>query len=233
MKIVSFNTQHCLNYLEQKIDFDLMAKVILDLDADVVGLNEMRGAGADPEYTAQTEALAERTGMYYYFAPAIEVKGHGLYGNAFLSRLPIAQIEKVMIPDPDPATREDTPGYETRCVIRAVLENGVTVLVSHFGLHADEAQNAVQAALSLVKDEKCILMGDFNLPPESPLLLPIRARMKDTADAFDAPKCSWPSDAPRTKIDYIFTSPDARVISADIPPIVASDHRPYFAEIEF
>ena len=30
MKIMTFNTQHCLNYLEQKIDFSVMAKAILD-----------------------------------------------------------------------------------------------------------------------------------------------------------------------------------------------------------
>ena len=232
MKVATFNTQHCLNYLEQRIDFDLMAKVILDLDADVVGLNEMRGAGEDPEYTAQTEELAARTGMHYFFAPAIEVPNGGPYGNAILSRVPILSVERVPIPDPDPATREDTPGYESRCVLKAVLEGGITVLVSHFGLHRDEAENAVSTVLDLASDEKCILMGDFNLPPESPLLLPIRERMQDAASAFDGEKLSWPSDAPRTKIDYIFLSRDARIVSADIPAIVASDHRPHIAEIE-
>ena len=34
------------------------------------------------------------------------------------------------------------------------------------------------------------------------------------------------------EIDYIFTSNDLAVHSADIPAIVSSDHRPYVAEIE-
>lgn len=231
MKFATFNTQHCLNYLEQKIDFDTMAKVILDLDADVVGLNEMRGAGVHPEYTAQTEELAARTGMHYYFAPAIEVKDGGPYGNAILSRIPFRSVERVAIPDP--AVRRFEGYYETRCVIKAVLENGVTVLVSHFGLQEDEAENAVSTVLGVASREKCVLMGDFNLTPDSPLLLPIREAMQDTADAFDAPRLSWPSDAPTVKIDYIFASRDARVLSADIPAVVASDHRPHIAEIEF
>ena len=231
MKIVSFNTQHCLNYLEKKIDFDAMAKVILDLDADVVGLNEMRGAGVSPEYTAQTEELAARTGMYYYFAPAIEVKNGGPYGNAILSRIPFLSVERVPIPDPE--VRRVEGYYESRVVLKAVLEGGITVLISHFGLQEDEAENAVATVLELVADEKCVLMGDFNLPPESSLLLPIRAKMQDTADAFAEEKRSWPSDKPEVKIDYIFASRDARVLSADIPAIVASDHRPHFAEIEF
>ncbi len=230
MKVMTFNTQHCLNYLEQKIDFDTMARVILDLGADVVGLNEMRGTGEDPEYTAQVEALAERTGMHYYFAPAIDIPGHGLYGNGILSRLPILSAERVAIPDPAPRKYEGY--YETRCILKATLEGGITVLVSHFGLQPDEAENAVSTVLENAASEKCILMGDFNLTPDSPILSPIRAKMKDTADAFGEEKLSWPSDAPRVKIDYIFTSPDVCVLSADIPAIVASDHRPHTAELK-
>ena len=75
-------------------------------------------------------------------------------------------------------------------------------------------------------------MGDLNLTPESPLLAPIREKMFDTAELFAGERNSFPSDAPNKKIDYIFTSPDIKVLSADIPPIVASDHRPYIAEIE-
>ena len=30
MKIMSFNTQHCLNYLERTIDYEIMARAILD-----------------------------------------------------------------------------------------------------------------------------------------------------------------------------------------------------------
>jgi endonuclease/exonuclease/phosphatase family metal-dependent hydrolase len=75
-------------------------------------------------------------------------------------------------------------------------------------------------------------MGDFNATPENPVLVPIKERMCDTAKAFDCEKLSFPSDKPEIKIDYMFTSEDISVLSADIPEIVLSDHRPYFAEIE-
>jgi endonuclease/exonuclease/phosphatase family metal-dependent hydrolase len=75
-------------------------------------------------------------------------------------------------------------------------------------------------------------MGDFNVRPENPVLDPIRKRMKDTAEAFTAPKSSFPSDAPKSKIDYIFVSPDIEIVCADIPPIVASDHRPHTATLQ-
>jgi endonuclease/exonuclease/phosphatase family metal-dependent hydrolase len=33
------------------------------------------------------------------------------------------------------------------------------------------------------------------------------------------------------KIDYVFVTPDLKVVAADIPAIVASDHRPHTAEL--
>ena len=56
--------------------------------------------------------------------------------------------------------------------------------------------------------------------------------LSDTADTFSSAKLSFPSDVPRVKIDYIFTSKDIRVIEADIPAIISSDHRPHIATIE-
>lgn len=74
-------------------------------------------------------------------------------------------------------------------------------------------------------------MGDFNVTPDSELLKPIYEKMVDTATLFNGEKLSWPSDKPTMKIDYIFVSPDIKIVSADIPEIVASDHRYHIAEI--
>ena len=231
MKVMSFNTQHCLNYIERKIDYKLMADTILQCGADIVGLQEMRDTGTDEGYDRQVPILSELTGMSdWYFAKAIAFKGINPYGNGFLSRYPIRKAETIPIPDPDP--RQYDGYYETRCVLKAELENGMTVMVCHFGLNPDEQESAVQTIVKNLVPEKCILMGDFNVEPDNPVLDPIRARMKDTAEMFPEPRLSYPSDAPVQKIDYIFVSPDMNVLSADIPAIVASDHRPHLAEVE-
>jgi len=230
MKIMTFNTQHCLNYLEQKIDFDVMARAIKACEADIVGLNEMYDNGIG-DFDRQSGRLAEKTGLKHsYFAKAITERT-GDYGNGFISRYPIVKAETVIIPDPNP---REYPGgyYETRCILKVELENGYTVLVTHFGLCRDEQENAVKAVLENIRDEKCILMGDFNVSPDDEILEPIRARMCDTAMLFDGSKLSWPSDNPTMKIDYVFVSPDIEIVSADIPNIVASDHRPHVAEIK-
>ena len=231
LKVMTFNTQHCLDYLAQKIDFEVMAEAIRKEEPDIVGLNEMRGAGQNEEYAAQVDILSELTGMkYFHFAPAIEFPGGGPYGNGFLSRIPIEKAETVMIPDP--VEKKYDGYYETRCILKATLEGGITVLCSHFGLNPDELENAVSTAVKNLAPQKCILMGDFNMRPEDKMLLPIREKMRDTADAFAGERLSWPSDKPQVKIDYIFVSPDVRVVSADSPATVASDHRPHVATVE-
>lgn len=230
MKIMTFNTQHCLNYPEQRIDYPLMAKVILDCGADIVGLNEMYGKGVLPGFDDQVAILSERTGLpHHYFAEAIRIDGQNPYGNGLLSRLPIVEVKTIPIPDPVPHTYSGY--YEPRCLLKATLEGGITVLVSHFGLNPDDQQRAVKTVLENLAEEKCILMGDFNVTPDDKVLDPIRERMKDTADLFLSTRFSFPSDAPLRKIDYLFVSPDIEVVEADIPPVVASDHRPHTATI--
>jgi len=232
MKFMSFNTQHCFSFLERKIDYSLMAETIRAFDPDFVGLNEMRGFGDLPGYEAQTEALSKLTGMErFYFGKAIDVQGKGPYGNAFLSKIPLLSVETVHIPDPSP--EEIVRKIEHRCIIKAKLEGDITVLVTHFGLSVPEKKNAVVTVLEHLEDERCVLMGDLNMTPDDEILSPIFERMKDTAVAFPSPRFSYPSDRPTVKIDYIFASPDARILSADVPSVIASDHRPHLAQIEF
>lgn len=230
MNIMSFNTQHCLNYSSREIDYRIMADTILKCKADIVGLNEMRDQGISEGFEPQVKNLSELTGLqYYYFAKAIDVGETNPYGNGILSNIPIVSAQTVMVPDPE--RRPDGEFYETRCLLKAKLENGFTVLVIHFGLNPEEQKNAVDTVMQHLSDEKCILMGDFNVTPEDSVLSPIREKMQDTASLFDKELLSFPSDEPVQKIDYIFVSRDIAVAAADIPAIVASDHRPHTARI--
>ena len=231
MKVMTFNIQHGLNYVEKRIDFDIMARAIMDCGADIVGLNEVRDLGSDEEYQAQAEILAKLCGMeHYYFAKAYEFPG-GPYGNAILSRIPILKAETIAIPDPEPRGYDGY--YEHRCILKASLEGGITVLILHVGLNPDEKESAVAMVVKNLATEKCILMGDFNMTPDDKTLAPIYERMRDAAEGFCRNKLSFPSIDPHSKIDYIFVSRDVEVEGADIPNIVASDHRPHVAKLNF
>lgn len=237
LRVLTFNIQHCHPYVQKswdQIDFALFADVIRCFDADIVGLNEVRGEGESPSYRAQAQILADALGYHAFFAPATYVPKGGPYGNAILSKLPPSKTE--IVPIPDPPRDPSRSWYESRCVAKAVypIGNGVTMLTTHFGLNPEEAQNAAKTVCAEVKkaDSPVILTGDFNLRPEDPILSPIRELLTDTADAFSCPQLSYPSDVPQEKIDYIFTSPSVKTAFAAIPPVVASDHRPHFAILE-
>ncbi len=229
IRIMSFNVQHCLNYKTRKIDFNIMADAIKDLGAEIIGLQEIRGKGKQKEYTDQAKKLAKLTGYNYYFAKAVDFNGVDPYGNAILSKYPIISAQTVAISTPDDNTRY----FEPRCVLKAVIDVGfpLTVLVTHFGLTKEEQENAADTVMKEITAEKCVLMGDFNVTPENELLSEIRKAMLDTANFFNEPKLSFSSENPKRKIDYIFLSRDLKVVFADIPEIVASDHRPHICDI--
>lgn len=239
LRLMTFNIQHGVDYHKQigdisrdYIDLKLMADAIREEDPDVVSLNEVRGRGDSPDYTAQAEELAAMLGYHCYFACALQFDGKNPYGNAILSRFPLQSAETVPIPDP-PVQDEDAY-YETRCVLRArfSVPTAFTVLVSHFGLAKSEQRNAVQTVTKLLAQETqpVVLMGDFNMEPTDPILAPLFEQMSDTAEAFTEPQKSWPSDFPEVKIDYIFVR-GAETLEAEIPPVTASDHRPHTAVV--
>ena len=227
IKAVTFNIQHCENFMTEKIDFDAFAEKILSFDADVIGLNEVRDAGAQADYQAQAAILAEKTGCQYYFAKATEIGAGNPYGNAVLTRLPVKSCETIPIPDPD--TRGYDGYYETRCLLKMTLEKpDVTFFITHFGLNPDEHENAVKTVLDNLGDGNAVLMGDLNVTPDSPIIARIREKMTDaaTAAAKNDPLLSFPSDAPDRKIDYIFTQGNIIAKTCRVVPGVLSDHLP-------
>lgn len=241
-RVMTYNIQHGVDYLKAKavqyqqdlIDLDLMADTIRGFDPDILGLNEIRGRGVHPNYTAQAETLAAKLGYHAYFAPAITFENGGPYGNAILSKYPIGKAERILIPDP--AVKDEDAYYETRCLLKAELDvpGGLTVFVCHFGLAKAEARNAVQTLVAQLDQQQgpCLFMGDLNLTPDNEILSPIFERLQDTAVRFTQPQLSFPSDLPEIKIDYIFTSRDIEVLEAEIPAVTASDHRPHTALVE-
>lgn len=233
IKAVTFNIQHCENFTTEKIDFDAFAEKILSFDADVIGLNEVRGEGTREDYQAQASILAEKTGYKYYFAKATEIGEGNPYGNAVLTRLPVRSFETIPIPDPDPRGYDGY--YETRCVLKMTLaQPDVTFFITHFGLNPDEHENAVKTVLDNLGDGNAVLMGDLNVTPDSPVIARIREKMTDATTAAEPGDTllSFPSDAPDRKIDYIFTRGNITVKSCRIVPGILSDHLPLFAELE-
>lgn len=230
LKVMTFNIQHCLDYINRVIDFDLFGQAINEISPDICGLNEVRGRGQREDYTAQAEKLAALTNMHSVFGLAAMIRGTEPYGNALLSKTPIIKTDITNIPVP-----EDVPKAEPRSVLRCELANGLVVYQTHFGLSEKELELAADTAYELfVKETRpAVLMGDFNLRPDHPAI----AKLQNHPDIISTDpllegKFSFPSDNPDRKIDYIFAK-NCKVFEADILPIIKSDHRPIIAKIEF
>lgn len=245
LTIMTYNIQHGVDHLlrlknpelsdASLIQLDRFARAIAPFHPDILSLNEVRDDSAEPGFSAQTRILAEALHMpYSYFAEALPAGKHGPYGNALLSRYPFTTIEKVMIPDPD--TFRPGGHYETRCVIKAAVDTGhglLSVMNTHFGLEYEEAEQAVQTVLSLTDPQvPSILMGDFNLTPDSPLLSPLMQVYQDSARLLPPDVKTYPSHAPEIKIDYILGCGPLVFTKAKVPDLVVSDHLPYLVEIE-
>jgi endonuclease/exonuclease/phosphatase family metal-dependent hydrolase len=123
IRLLNFNIQHCRDYMRSQkegreiIDFDLIANAIKSQNADIVVLNEVRNQGNHPDYTDQAKILADKAGFEYYrFGEAIKLEPDLPYGNALLSKHPIAEFDVIKIPDP-PVKDEDAY-YESRAIMR-------------------------------------------------------------------------------------------------------------------
>ncbi len=218
LTVMTFNVQHFENVETGQVEIGSYSDFIRDSGASVVGLNEV--------FEDQLGELAEALGWDAFFACGCEIGGRR-YGNAVVSRYPLLETAEVTIPDPEIPACDGY--YETRVLLTFSVEVegvGLRFICTHFGLNPDEAENAVKTVTANLSGERQILMGDLNLQPDDPLLLPIRDRMNDTAPLLGENCLTFPSDAPDRKLDYVFLSPDLTAVSADIPPLVLSDHRP-------
>lgn len=233
MNIMTFNIQHALDYKNQVIDTDFFADKIMLYKADICGLNEVRGEGPIEGYTDQINAIGDRLGFYSYFAKAIMVNGTSPYGNGLVSRFPIKTAETISIPDPD--FKRSGVKYESRCVLKAVVDadgKDICILICHMGLSDEERVYAVKTVCELLDEIQLpvILMGDFNTEPDDNVLQPIYARMNDSDDLAEI-KCikTYPSYKPEIKIDYIFyrglECKEVKTVTQ-----IYSDHFPIIAE---
>lgn len=236
IRVMTYNIQHGHVHLSDHIDVKKVCDVIKSCDPDIVGLNEVRGRGLHDDYTAQVEEMAAYLGYHSYFGRSIYVGGTEPYGNAVLSKYPLVNCSVIRIPDPVLEKTRMEPRTICRCVVE-LLKDGelrqLTVLSSHFGLSKPEQEHAVSTAVTVARDENLpfVLMGDFNVTPDDEVLEPLYKNLKNTDDILNG-RLSFPSHAPDKKIDYIFTSKNVEVKSAEIINAIASDHLPIYADIE-
>ena len=248
LKLGTYNILHGKNYGyflktgKSTYELDEVARILLDNEVEICAFNEVlnegkRGVGD------QAARLGELTGYRYLFAKAIDRPNDSTYGNALLSKYPIISSRTVSISLPKEDRNRVGGFYEDRVLLIAdidVVGRTLTVMVSHFGCVVEERSLAIATVKREMEKIKnpVVFMGDLNITPDSSeydTLTESLPRLTDTA-ALMGDKMSpntFLSDRPFAKIDYIMIDKDMTVTETVTPDSMQSDHKPYFATIEW
>ena len=246
MRIATYNIAHGADYTRYgevdesilPVDLKKLADVVRSLGADVIALNEVYERGWDEVTCHQTEKLAAMLGYpYYRFAAGADL-GFCVIGNAVLSRYPIehAYTVPVLAPTEEERVPTENEWYEDRVILVCRLSvdgAGLTVASTHFGLNPQEQQRMLAGLAPVMEGEQpLVLLGDFNARPDSPMLLPLYARMTDAAAALQRAADTFSSLVPDRRIDYIFLSDALQPKSFETKSVICSDHLPIVCDIE-
>lgn len=184
MKLATFNIHGWRtagsNPAKTKPNLDRLTNVLTEIDADIIGLNEVFyprvvEAKDSTESRPALEALADRLGMHYVFGPCLRWPAQNnmpadAYGNAILSRWPIIANAAHHLVARNEKEAPALEGKEQRGMLEAriLLPNKQTFTVYSTHLdHTSEAARLIQLrALRAwtVRDRNRphIVMGDFN-----------------------------------------------------------------------
>jgi endonuclease/exonuclease/phosphatase family metal-dependent hydrolase len=154
--VASYNVHGCVGS-DRRRDVLRVARVLRELQADVIALQEIDWHAADAQRQESAEIMAELSGMRALWAPTCERHG-ALFGNALLTSLPVRSVHSI---DLTYAQREP------RAALDVELDAGVAplrVIATHLGLRPDERRFQVQRILEHAgKDERpTVLLGDIN-----------------------------------------------------------------------
>jgi endonuclease/exonuclease/phosphatase family metal-dependent hydrolase len=226
LRIASYNVHRCIG-TDGGRDLVRIARVIHELAADVIALQEVEG-GPDPGATREPLAFLARATGFVAVPGAVRSDHRGDYGNALLTRFPVRSARSL---DLSVAGREPRGAID----VTVDLDDGrARIIATHLGLRGRERRVQIErlllAASSLV-DGPPILIGDFNeWRRRSSLVRSLGARF----GGFAAP-ATFPSWRPILALDRIWVGTPwvLHAVIAHRSPLarVASDHLPLVAAL--
>jgi endonuclease/exonuclease/phosphatase family metal-dependent hydrolase len=240
LRVATYNVHGCVG-IDGRRSESRIAKVIADLNVDIIGLQELdldrrRSAGTD-----QAGLIAEQLGWTRFFHPAMQ-RAEEKYGDAILSRYPMNLRQAALLPGTAPFYCRETRGALWATVATPLGQ--IHVFNTHFGLGRKE--RLIQAQLLAGPDwlgrvpdnESTIILGDFNSTVKSPPYQMLARAMRDARSFINPPPAlrSYPTQWPLVGVDHIFLSSllIARTVevASSLQARIASDHFPVVAEIQ-
>lgn len=228
IRVATYNIHECVG-TDGACDPDRVAAVLAELDADLVGLQEVASRPGAHTSSRQLEYLAAATGMWLVTGPTLRRRG-GDYGNGLLTRFP---AESVRRHDLSVAGVEPRGALDVELTLEGIPAR---VLVTHLGLGRWE--RARQAAwLAELLDERdhhlTLVLADLNE------WLPLGAALRRLRRTLGRPPASprtFPSRFPALALDRVWAAPSEalRTVERVASPLArrASDHLPVVASVD-
>jgi endonuclease/exonuclease/phosphatase family metal-dependent hydrolase len=155
--VASYNVHGCIG-TDRRRDVLRVARVLRELAADVIALQEIDWHANDAHRLEAAEILSEVAGMRAIWAPTRHQRGE-LFGNALLTSLAVRSARTFDL---------TYAQCEPRRALDVELETGATplrVIATHLGLRPRERRFQVQRILErAAHDERAttVLLGDIN-----------------------------------------------------------------------
>jgi endonuclease/exonuclease/phosphatase family metal-dependent hydrolase len=230
VRVATYNVHRCRG-LDGRTRADRIAAVLAGLDADVLALQEVIGAG--PSSRGHAEEIGAALGMGWVMAPARHLRG-ALFGNVVLSRYPVRQHTQY-----DLSWRTCEP----RCCQRVDLDiDGVVLHLYnvHLGTAFLERRFQAQRLAALVSDRRVagpkVVLGDFNEWTRglATTLLSDRLNAVDLRQYLRRRR-TYPGFFPILHLDHIYYQNAVEVLHVHLPrtrrTLIASDHLPLVADL--
>jgi endonuclease/exonuclease/phosphatase family metal-dependent hydrolase len=228
LRVATFNIRHGAR-IDGPVDHRALVETCAELDADLIGLQEVDEGRRRSSFRNQAALVAEELGYQFVYHAVVRTGARGRYGNALLARAPIDDVELVQLVRPSP--RQPRGAILARVEFPRV---GVTVAVTHLQNHPaqlkgkrPEAPLQLRGLLDVLtaRPRPRILLGDFNLGVGKATPILTAAGYRTIADAP-----TFPSDAPRITLDYIAVD-GLRILENNVVPTLTSDHRAVVATV--
>jgi endonuclease/exonuclease/phosphatase family metal-dependent hydrolase len=230
LRIVTYNIHRCRG-MDRRTRPDRVADVLRDVDADVIALQEVVGAG--PHGGSQIEEIGAALGMGWVMAPTRHLRSH-LFGNVVLSRHPIKHHSQYDL---------SYKTCEQRCMQRVDVEIGdrtLHVYNVHLGTAILERRHQAQRLATMVADRHVtgpkIVLGDFNewMRGLTTTLLSTKLKSVDLGQ-YMTRRRTYPGLFPILHLDHIYYDGPLEIVHIELPrtrlSLVASDHLPLVADI--
>lgn len=225
IRVLAYNIKHGRGN-DGKVDLERIARVIRRLNPDVVALQEIDNKATRSGNVDEAKRLGELTGLRHRaFGQFMDFQGGG-YGMAIISRHPLTDDTDLRLPD----------GAEPRTSLVATVKAPAPFRLANVHFYATEEQRLEQAKTLLEfldkrQDLPCVVAGDFNSKPNSPVLNLFKDwNIPDKGDDH----LTFSSDNPRVEIDFVMHRPDTAFTVQEIDVIdepLASDHRPLTVDL--